>query len=74
MQKKAVNACDLLLVAGSALEVVPVANLPFIAAGKGSRIIIVNHTPTPMSSHADVIIQEDVAIILPQIAMEVIGG
>jgi NAD-dependent deacetylase len=72
--KNAIESCDLLLVTGSSLEVIPVANLPFIAAGRGARIIIVNHTQTPMSAHADVVIQEDVAIILPQIAMEVIGG
>lgn len=72
--KKAIEECDLLLVAGSSLEVIPVANLPFIAVARGARIIIVNHTQTPMSSHADVVIQEDVAVILPQITMEVIGG
>ncbi len=34
--------CDLLLVAGSSLHVVPAADLPFLAADNGAKAIIVN--------------------------------
>jgi NAD-dependent deacetylase len=63
-----VDACDLLLVAGSSLEVVPASDLPLRAAGHGARIIIVNYEPTAMDDLADLVIHEDVADVLPRVA------
>lgn len=57
--------CDLMLVAGSSLEVIPAANLPFVARGQGSHLIIVNQQVTPADAYAEVVIREDVAEILP---------
>ena len=62
-----VSACDVLLVAGSSLEVTPVSNLPRLAADRGARIIIVNLEPTPMDNLADVVIHQDVAEVLPRV-------
>lgn len=62
-----VRACDLALVAGSSLEVVPAADLPLIALGSGARLIIVNHQPTHLDERADVVIHADVAEVLPRI-------
>jgi NAD-dependent deacetylase len=62
-----VRACDLALVAGSSLEVVPAADLPLIALGNGARLIIVNHQPTHLDERADVVIHADVAEVLPRI-------
>jgi NAD-dependent deacetylase len=61
-------ACDLMLVAGSSLEVVPAADLPSVAVDRGSRLIIVNYEPTYLDETADVIIHHDVAAVLPRIA------
>lgn len=60
--------CDAMLVAGSSLEVYPAASLPFTAQERGAKLIIVNLQPTPADSLADVVIHDDVAIALPQIA------
>ena len=62
------RTCDVMLVAGSSLEVVPVADLPWFAHEHGARLIIVNLQPTYMDDQADVTIHADVAVVLPQIA------
>ncbi|HSJ58521.1 MAG TPA: NAD-dependent deacylase [Anaerolineae bacterium] len=59
--------CDLMLVAGSSLEVTPAADLPVLAADSGARTILVNLQPTGFDSRADVVIHGDVAEILPRI-------
>lgn len=63
-----VDDCDLMVVAGSSLEVVPVADLPSVAVDRGCRLIIVNYEPTYLDEKADVIIHHDVAEVLPRIA------
>ncbi|MDH3943662.1 MAG: NAD-dependent deacylase [Anaerolineae bacterium] len=70
--KKVAQSCSVMLVAGSSLEVVPVAGLPMEAVRAGSKLIIVNHTSTYIDSRADVVINEDVAEVLPKIADEIL--
>ena len=60
-------ACDLFLVAGSSLVVYPAAQMPLIAKDNGAKLIIVNLTPTPHDSYADIVIYEKVGEALPQI-------
>jgi len=62
------KTCDVMLVAGSSLEVVPAADLPLIAKKNGAKIIIVNNEPTPMDGQATVVLREDVTVALPRIA------
>jgi NAD-dependent deacetylase len=59
--------CDLMLVVGSSLEIVPAAEIPFVARRRGAKAIVVNYQPTPLDSQADVVIREDVVEVLPQI-------
>jgi NAD-dependent deacetylase len=66
--------CDLMMVAGSSLEVLPVAGLPMQALDRGAHLIIVNNTPTYLNVRADVAILEDVAEIIPAIAERAING
>jgi NAD-dependent deacetylase len=66
--QKSVRNCDLLLVAGTSLEVVPSADLPALAKHTGSKLIIVNYTETFADDFADVVIHGDVAEILPLLA------
>ena len=65
--------CDLLLVAGSSLGVVPAAELPSVAADHGARAIIVNLEPTEFDPRADLVIHGDVAEVLPRIAERLSG-
>ena len=58
--------CDLILVAGSSLEVTPAADIPFLAVESGAKAIIVNLQPTTFDCRADVVIHGDVAQILPR--------
>lgn len=66
--EKAAVAADLMLVAGSSLEVAPVSDLPNLARQTGARLIIVNYEPTPVDHLADVVLRGDVADILPRLA------
>jgi NAD-dependent deacetylase len=66
------DSCDLLLVAGSSLEVTPAALLPHRALEAGARLIIVNQEPTYLDVRADVVFHEDVIEILPPLADEVL--
>jgi NAD-dependent deacetylase len=59
--------CDLILVAGSSLEVTPAADIPFLAVDSGAKAIMVNLEPTAFDSRTDVVIHGDVAEILPRL-------
>jgi NAD-dependent deacetylase len=68
---EAVQECDLLLVAGSSLEVMPVARLPVDALDQGATLIVINHSKTYIHDRAHVVLPADVAEVLPLIAEEV---
>jgi NAD-dependent deacetylase len=65
---------DLMLVAGSSLEVPPVAGLPMQALDQGAHLIILNNTPTYLNARADVAILEDVARTIPAIVERTLYG
>jgi NAD-dependent deacetylase len=71
--QEASKKCDLMIVAGSSLEVLPVAGLPIRALENGARLILINHSQTYVDVRADVVFHEDVDVILPAIAGEVLG-
>lgn len=62
------RAADLCLVVGSSLEVAPAGDLPALTKSHGGRLIIINYGETHMDSEADVLIQADVAKVLPILA------
>lgn len=64
--------CDLMIVIGSSLEVMPVAGLPMQAIDRGAHLIIINHSPTYLSVRADINIYQDIAQILPAITKRVL--
>ena len=72
--QRAARQCDLMLVAGSSLEVLPVAGLPMQALDRGAHLIVINNTPTYVNPRADVVILGDVAIIIPEIAKRALNG
>jgi len=65
--KEMADHCDLFLVVGSSLKVIPAATLPRIALNNNVPIIIINLQPTSLDSIADVAIHEQAGIILPTI-------
>jgi NAD-dependent deacetylase len=66
------KSCDVMLVAGSSLEVAPAADLPLLATQHGASLIIVNKSPTPLDRQAAVVLREDVSVALPMV-LEMLG-
>lgn len=62
------RTCDLMLVAGTSLEVAPASDLPFLAQRRGVPVIVVNLDPTPLDPLATVVLHADVALVLPALA------
>ena len=65
--RREARRCDVMLVAGSSLEVYPAAELPAMAKHFGAALILVNLTPTALDALADVVIRGNVAEVLPQL-------
>jgi NAD-dependent deacetylase len=72
-QKTSKN-CDVMLVAGSSLEVLPVAGLPMNTLESGGHLIVINQSDTYIDVRADVVFHENVVDILPIIAAGVLNG
>jgi NAD-dependent deacetylase len=72
--QQATRQCDLILVAGSSLEVLPVAGLPIQALDHGAHLIIINNTATYVNVRADIVITENVATIIPEIMKRALHG
>ena len=68
-----VRRADLMLVAGSSLEVAPASQLPLRVRECAGRLIVINLTPTYVDDVAEVVIHADVAEILPRIAQACAG-
>lgn len=66
--------CDLMLVVGSSLVVSPAAQLPILAKRGGAGLAIVNRTPTPLDSIADVVVRRDAGPTLTALAAGLTGG
>jgi NAD-dependent deacetylase len=64
-------SCDLLLACGSSLVVYPAAQMPLIAKDNGAKLVIINLMPTPHDRYADVVINEKIGEVLPQIIEQV---
>jgi NAD-dependent deacetylase len=66
--RNAASECDLMIVAGSSLEVFPAAELPMIARRRNAGLIIVDRRPTAMDWLASVVLRGNVVKILPRLA------
>ncbi len=67
-----IDEADLIVVAGSSMEVMPAASMPIPALNAGSKLIIINNEPTYLDVRADFVIHDDVAVVLPMILQEVL--
>ncbi len=63
---------DVMLVAGTSLQVSPANQLPIIAKNRGAKIIIVNLQPTPQDHTADIVIHAPVEQTLPAICRKIL--
>ena len=70
--ERLMEACDLVLIAGSSLEVTPAATMPVAALNHGARLIVVNNEPTYLDGRAELVFHQDVVAVLPRIADEVL--
>jgi len=68
-----IRRADVLLVAGSSLEVMPAAQLPLEVHERGGRLIVINLTSTYVDELADIVIHADVTDVLPRIVQYVTG-
>lgn len=71
--EQALRQTEVMLVAGSSLEVMPVADFPRRVKQRGGRLIIVNLQSTAYDDIADVVIHDDVATVLPAIVAMIKG-
>jgi NAD-dependent deacetylase len=69
--QQAARRCDLMLVAGSSLQVAPAGDMPLLAKQHGAKLIIVNFEPTHVDRQADVLFHDNVVDVLPRIAAAV---
>jgi NAD-dependent protein deacetylase/lipoamidase len=68
-----VRHCDLVIVAGTSLEVQPACLWPEDAMRHGAKAIVVNFQSTYLDHRAEVVIHEDVAAVLPAIVAAMAG-
>ncbi|MFP3852964.1 MAG: SIR2 family NAD-dependent protein deacylase [Anaerolineales bacterium] len=72
--KSLISQADLIIVAGSSLEVTPAAVFPVQALNTGASMIMINQDPTYLDDRAAVIFRDNVAKVLPDLAEEVLDG
>lgn len=72
--QKETRQAELMIVAGSSLEVLPVAGIPMQAVDRGAHLIVINNTPTYINVRADIVIMDDVAAVIPDIINRAIHG
>lgn len=67
MQIAALSArqSDVFIAVGSSLVVYPAASFPELARQHGAKLIIINRTPTPLDSEADLVINDEIGRTLP---------
>lgn len=71
--QKAARNCDLMLIIGSSLEVLPVAGLPMQTLDRGGHLIILNQNSTYLNVRADIVFTQNAATLLPALTEEVLS-
>ena len=64
------SKCDLMIVIGSSLAVVPAANFPKIAKKNNAKLIIINIDPTPLDNIADIKLNTQAGEFLSQVLIK----
>jgi NAD-dependent deacetylase len=71
LAQRAIDQADLLLIAGTSLEVSPVCEMPLNALKRGAKVVLINHSTTYLDEYADLVLHEDLAQVLPAIVERV---
>ena len=58
---------DVLLTAGTSLQVQPAATLCDVAQRSGARLVVCNAEPTPYDGQADAVLREPLGTLLPRL-------
>ncbi len=74
MAQQEALACDVMLVVGTSLEVMPAADLPLLAKRRGARLILINLAPTLLDDQMDVVLRADVVKALHALWRELRKG
>ena len=72
LAQRAIDQADLVLVAGTSLEVAPVCEMPLRALEHGAKLIIINLGETYLDQRAEIVLHADLAHALPAIAERVV--
>lgn len=72
--QQAARKSDVMIVAGSSLQVAPVGDVPLLTKERGGKLIFVNFDPTHLDDLADVVIYADVADVLPRLVRATQAG
>ncbi|MFX1365272.1 MAG: NAD-dependent protein deacylase [Promethearchaeota archaeon] len=62
---------DIMVIAGSSLEVAPICDLPLYTLKEGGKLIIINDEPTYLDERAEIVINQKIGIVLPLIVEEI---
>ncbi|EIJ44243.1 NAD-dependent protein deacetylase, SIR2 family [Beggiatoa alba B18LD] len=62
-----INRCDMLLSIGTSALVQPAASLPLVALRAGATVVEINPDTTPLTAHAQFVLQGKAGEILPQL-------
>jgi NAD-dependent deacetylase len=61
--------CEVFLCIGTSTTVEPAASLPFLALGRGAKVIEINPQPTPLSDRASIVLRGPAARVLPELML-----
>jgi len=56
--------CDMMIAAGSTLQVQPAASFPLIAKESGAKLVIITLSETPLDEYADLVINEKLGLFI----------
>jgi NAD-dependent deacetylase len=62
-----IEKCDLIIVVGSSLEVMPAASYPLRAVQNGAKLVIFNQSQTQLDKFAYIVIRDDVVNSVPKL-------
>ena len=65
------SECDLMMVMGSSLQVMPANQLPSLAMQSGSKVVIFNREKTSYDSFADIVINDELKNICSKLIKEI---
>ncbi len=64
--EEAAVSCEVFLAVGSSLVVHPAAGLPLLAKRAGAKLVILNRTKTPLDELADLVVNDEIGKVLPE--------